>query len=328
MFSVFMPLRKMPLTPNGKIDKPALPFPDTAHFGASLSLETNQNLLTPTQRTISKIWSRLLPHAFSNSIPLDQSFFDLGGHSILATRLIFELRKGCGVDVPLGLVFSEPTIRGQAREIESLIKADLNIDSGYLEKEYVNKKEITNNLRKNGAGAGAGEIYSSTKMNNNTTDSVTTTTKSSPNASPFYFEDLVSLISQLPSSYPPLPSFHPRNVYFVTGVTGFLGAFILSALLESCPNTHIIAHVRAADKNSGLERVRKNCSAHLVWKEEWVTDGKIEIAPGDLEKDRLGLEEDAWKRYCEIVDVIVHNGALVRIGGKERVGYGYNEKIP
>src|SRR6185312_4082914 len=130
-----------------------------------------------------------------------------------------------------------------------------------------------------------------------------------------YFEDLTDLITSLPSSYPPLPPTHTRTVFFLTGVTGFLGAFILSALLNSHPDIRIIAHVRAADERSGLERIRKTCSAHLVWKEEWVENGKIEVALGDLEKERLGLEEDIWKRYCEIVDVVVHNGALVRIEG-------------
>ena len=288
---MFVPLRKMPLTPNGKIDKPALPFPDTVQI-AEKAISDHQHPLTPIQRTVCKIWIRLLPHASSQSLPLDESFFDLGGHSILATRLIFELRKECGVSIPLGLVFNEPTIRGQAREVERLIKGELNIDSGDVEGDECVKKNM---------GTEAGEAYS-TEI---TTGAFATT----------YFEDLTDLITSLPSSYPPLPPTHTRTVFFLTGVTGFLGAFILSALLNSHPDIRIIAHVRAADERSGLERIRKTCSAHLVWKEEWVENGKIEVALGDLEKERLGLEEDIWKRYCEIVDVVVHNGALVRIEG-------------
>lgn len=90
----------MPLNPNGKIDKPALPFPDTAE-AASVPTQTSSEKakLTSTELAISAIWAKLLPSSPS-SIPIDESFFDLGGHSILATRLIFELRKTFVVDAP------------------------------------------------------------------------------------------------------------------------------------------------------------------------------------------------------------------------------------
>jgi hypothetical protein len=100
----------MPLNPNGKIDKPALPFPDTA-LQAPVSASAKSQKLTPTQKTIHDVWMSLLP-APPGAIELDENFFDLGGHSILATRATFELRKAFVVDVPLGLVFDQPTISG------------------------------------------------------------------------------------------------------------------------------------------------------------------------------------------------------------------------
>ena len=67
-----------------------------------------------------------MPNA-PNPIPLDESFFDLGGHSILATRLIFEIRKVFVVNAPLGLIFEQPTIAGLVAAVEALRNADLGL---------------------------------------------------------------------------------------------------------------------------------------------------------------------------------------------------------
>ncbi len=87
----------MPLNPNGKIDKPALPFPDTAQ-SATAAPATGK--ATSTEEKMRELWSKILPNA-PHPLPLQESFFDLGGHSILATRLIFEIRKTFVVDAPL-----------------------------------------------------------------------------------------------------------------------------------------------------------------------------------------------------------------------------------
>ncbi|TFY78984.1 hypothetical protein EWM64_g5026 [Hericium alpestre] len=123
--SLFVPLKRMPLNPNGKIDKPALPFPDTAQ-AASIEPQAPAAGLptaTATEQAMQAIWTRILPNAPS-PIPLDESFFDLGGHSILATRLIFEIRKAFVVNAnaltcdPLppataGLFEAQPALRQQ-----------------------------------------------------------------------------------------------------------------------------------------------------------------------------------------------------------------------
>ncbi|KAF8180379.1 alpha-aminoadipate reductase Lys1p [Pholiota molesta] len=109
--TLFVPLSRMPLNPNGKIDKPALPFPDTAQA-------------SPTEITMQNIWAAILPNA-PKPIPSDESFFDLGGHSILATRLIFEIRKMFVIDAPLGLIFEQPTIAGLVEAVDALRNGDL-----------------------------------------------------------------------------------------------------------------------------------------------------------------------------------------------------------
>ena len=97
--TVFVPMTRMPLNPNGKVDKPALPFPDTAQL-AQASVRKHQangdHQYTPTQKVVRDIWLSVIPHA-SPSISLHDNFFDVGGHSILATRMIFEIRKSLAV---------------------------------------------------------------------------------------------------------------------------------------------------------------------------------------------------------------------------------------
>ena len=115
----------MPLNPNGKIDKPALPFPDTAAIASTESRAIDTEKISPTEKSIQSIWAAVLPNA-PTPLPLDESFFDLGGHSVLATRLIFEIRKSFIVDVPLGLLYDHPTIREQAAQVDPEIQVPIS----------------------------------------------------------------------------------------------------------------------------------------------------------------------------------------------------------
>ena len=113
------------MNPNGKIDKPALPFPDTVEAVSSLAAPSTQKL-NPSEQAMHSIWRELLPSS-PTSIPPDENFFDLGGHSLLATRLIFEVRKAFVVNAPLGLVFERPTIRALSAAIDNLRNVDFGL---------------------------------------------------------------------------------------------------------------------------------------------------------------------------------------------------------
>ena len=261
--AVYFPLSKLPLNPNGKIDKPALPFPDTV-IGSASAPSTE---LTPTQNEIHDIWRHLLPSP-PLSIGIDEDFFDMGGHSILATRLIFEIRKAFVVDIPLGLVFERPTIRGLATDVDHLRHADLRLD-------------VTN-------GSG-----SQTTMR---TD---------------YAADVDVLSASLPT-FRPLPddfSTKPLTI-FLTGATGFLGAFILRDLL-SRRVAKVICLVRAKQAEQGLQRLRESGEGRGVWRENWVKTRQVEAVVGDLAEERFGLSKHEWDRIAEEADVVLHNGAVV-----------------
>ncbi|HEV7398617.1 MAG TPA: amino acid adenylation domain-containing protein [Pyrinomonadaceae bacterium] len=110
--SVFLTLEKMPLLPNGKIDRRALPPIDP------LQLNLDSNYLpasTPTEEILADIWSEVLDVARVN---LNDNFFELGGHSLLATQVITRARETFGQELTLRSLFETPTLAGLARTIE------------------------------------------------------------------------------------------------------------------------------------------------------------------------------------------------------------------
>ncbi|KAI0317313.1 alpha-aminoadipate reductase Lys1p [Amylostereum chailletii] len=270
--TLFVPLKRMPLNPNGKIDKPALPFPDTAQAAAVEPRHTTDaRKATPVEETMRDIWFKILPNA-PMPIPLDESFFDLGGHSILATRLIFEIRKAFVIDAPLGLIFDQPTIAGLASEVDALRNADLGL-----------------------------------------TSPVTNSTPQASTRSSDYGSDLEKLTAKLRGSYPPLPrdlSSSPVTV-FLTGATGFLGAFILRDLLVREQVQKVVCLVRAPSAEKALDRLKQSASDRGVWDENWVADARLEVVRGDLDQEQFGLDTASWERVAKEADVVLHNGALV-----------------
>jgi len=112
--SAFVMLAEMPLTPNGKIDRRALPAPDTSRP------ETTRLFVAPrnaTEETLAGIVAKVLN---LQQVGVHDDFFELGGHSLLATQVISRLREACYVDLPLREIFEHPTIGELAHVISQL----------------------------------------------------------------------------------------------------------------------------------------------------------------------------------------------------------------
>ncbi|WP_158102702.1 thioester reductase domain-containing protein [Lentzea kentuckyensis] len=101
---------------------------------------------------------------------------------------------------------------------------------------------------------------------------------------------------------------HDDRTYFLTGATGFLGAFILAELLDRTGAT-VHCLVRAADDADGADRIRGAMTEFRTWRDEYAT--KIVPVPGDLTKPLLGIPEDRFSQLAREVDVIYHAGAQV-----------------
>jgi len=109
--SYFIPIEKIPLTPNGKIDRKALPEPGK---------ETGNRYIAPrdaAEEKLACIWAEVLgkdtyPGTRSSAIGIDDNFFRLGGHSLKAARITAKIYEEFHVKIPLLELFKTQTIRG------------------------------------------------------------------------------------------------------------------------------------------------------------------------------------------------------------------------
>ncbi|MEP6487764.1 amino acid adenylation domain-containing protein [Microcoleus vaginatus GB2-A3] len=122
--SAFVLLDALPLTPNGKIDRLALS--QRCDYVSDETAFTEPQ--TPTEKEIAEIWTALLG---LEKVGTNQNFFDLGGHSLMATQLISRVRSCFGVELAMCDFFAAPTIDNLAELIEEEILA--NADSNQID---------------------------------------------------------------------------------------------------------------------------------------------------------------------------------------------------
>jgi surfactin family lipopeptide synthetase A len=102
--SVFVALPAMPLTPNGKVDRRALPVPQPDDSPVSPDTVAPKDEL---ESRLVKIWESILGR---QPITVRQNFFELGGHSLLAVRLMHRVEQAFGKRMPIATLFQAPTI--------------------------------------------------------------------------------------------------------------------------------------------------------------------------------------------------------------------------
>ena len=100
--SQFVHLDRLPLNPNGKLDRKALPAPDAQPQAGEGTLPRNV-----TETKVAEVWSEVLGR---QGIGIHQQFFDLGGHSLSATRIVARLRGVFQIPLTLRNLFENPTV--------------------------------------------------------------------------------------------------------------------------------------------------------------------------------------------------------------------------
>ncbi|MBC8030243.1 MAG: amino acid adenylation domain-containing protein [Pyrinomonadaceae bacterium] len=103
--SAFVMLERFPLTPNGKVNREALPAPESSRTELEKTFAPPQDEL---ELKLARIWEKVLA---VGPIGIDENFFELGGHSLLAVRLFAQLEKSFGKNLPLATLFQAPTVR-------------------------------------------------------------------------------------------------------------------------------------------------------------------------------------------------------------------------
>ncbi len=143
--SAFVGLDAFPLTPNGKVDRRALPAPE-ASTGTSDDLIAPR---TPEEETLAKLWGELLNLP---AVDVRANFFDLGGHSVLGTQMLSRIEYEYGIELSLRVLFEAPTLEQMAvRVADACAKADQNdLEALLLKLEHLSDSEVEQQLTGDG----------------------------------------------------------------------------------------------------------------------------------------------------------------------------------
>ncbi|RYZ35944.1 MAG: amino acid adenylation domain-containing protein, partial [Myxococcaceae bacterium] len=108
--TAWVELSSLPLSANGKVDRKALPVPEAPRVSAAEVVAPRNAMET----ALAAIWAEVL---HLESVGIHDDFFELGGHSLLATQVVSRIRSTLGVELPLGDLFSAPTVATLAEKL-------------------------------------------------------------------------------------------------------------------------------------------------------------------------------------------------------------------
>jgi amino acid adenylation domain-containing protein len=111
--SLIQPLQAFPLNPNGKVDRKKLPQPEVSEASEAMVAPA-----TEIEQRLAEIWKSVLQ---CDSVSVTANFFEMGGHSLMAAKLIAKIRAGFGISFPLAQLFESPTIRACALCVENAL---------------------------------------------------------------------------------------------------------------------------------------------------------------------------------------------------------------
>lgn len=261
-----------PLTHSGKVDRKALPAPDgrPARAPAESSPPT-----TPTERTVATIWSALL------AVPVDRiqrhdDFLDLGGHSLLMTRLMVEVRERFGVKFTMRELFDARTVATFS--------------------ELVDRRRRTQAGREHARAATARQSeWARERMGLLMREAEL----------PAHIAPARGLAYE--------PRGRPKSA-LVTGATGFLGAYIVAEILQTT-DAEVYCLVRPKHGNRGRDRIEAQMRHYNLWHEgdDWQAqwEARVHVVDGDVILPRLGMVGPAYEALARDLDCVIHSAAHV-----------------
>ncbi|ORW75374.1 non-ribosomal peptide synthetase [Mycobacterium sherrisii] len=263
-------LDTLPRTVNGKLDKRALPAPEYQNAVRYSPPET------PTEEIVAGIYGQVLG---LERVGVENSFFDLGGDSLSAMRVVAAINTAFDSNLSVRTLFEAPSVRSVSHRLDHDTDAD-DADSHGPSYAFVHGRDTT--------GLRASDL---------TLDK---------------FIDETTLIT---APTLPGPSAEARTV-LLTGATGFLGRYLALEWLKQLKRVEgkLICLVRAGSDEEAWRRLEKTFDSgdpRLVEHFHQLAADHLEVVAGDKGEAHLGLDEQTWQRLAESVDLIVDSAAVV-----------------
>ena len=272
-----------PKTLNGKIDRKSLEKDESVH---EQSHSCNTNLLSEEEYLAAKHWATVFKFEESAIYYLNKetSFQELGGDSLQLVRLQRLIEDDLKQTVPFTEISKADTLADLAELIRQFKVS--NTSHTKTATQSMNKTDTLRRLIIEDSELG-NDVF---QMNEITEYSQSNDTQS---ALPYGATNIMQ----------------PRNI-LLSGVTGFLGTFILSELLEQT-DFHVFCMVRATCKAKGLSRIIDSMNKYNLWKSKYVL--RITVIESDLTQQRFGLSKNMYSMLENKVDVVFMNGAEVNM---------------
>jgi amino acid adenylation domain-containing protein len=139
--ALYVGVERLPLTRHGKVDRAALPAPRWADAAGERPAATPR---TPLERDLAGVFASVLG---LEQVGIHDSFFALGGHSLMATRLVARVAEAVGVELPLATVFERPTVAELSEVVGRLRAAGRSVEEILAEVEALSDDEARDRLR-------------------------------------------------------------------------------------------------------------------------------------------------------------------------------------
>jgi amino acid adenylation domain-containing protein/thioester reductase-like protein len=286
--SAFVVMDTLPLMPNGKVDRRALPAPNRARPILNEAFVAPRTLV---EEQLAEIWATVLG---IEPVGIHDNFFELGGHSLLTAQMLSLVQKTFHVELPLIRLFEAPTVAelaqainaayhsGSAATIDNVTVPNLNAEV-VLDPTIIPPSPLLPHFL-----------------------SPTLPLRPQPQRGPRQFCGRPEATQ--PGSL--APSKQSCERIFLTGATGFIGAFLLHELLRQT-KAIIYCLVRSSSPEAGKQKIRSTLERYLLWNEQ--LDSRIIPVIGDLSQPFLGQESQEFRELASKIDSIYHDGALVNL---------------
>ncbi|HEY5731500.1 MAG TPA: thioester reductase domain-containing protein, partial [Anaerolineales bacterium] len=267
-----------PQTANGKVHRAGLPSPPSLFPAGERRKGESEPPSTQTEKKLAQAWANILDIDMS-IIGHDSDFFDLGGHSLLMTLLMVEVRKSFQVSFNLREFFAASTLGKFAELIDERRRQEISSQPNI------------------------GRAPASTRTSEWARQRMAFLQREAE--LPRYIAPARGL------SYQPVKEI--QNV-LLTGGTGFLGAYVIAEILKTT-NASVYCLVRPRRGEDSKQRIEKQMKQNQVWAgdEAWFSawQNRLHVVGGDVTLPRLGMMDAEYEFLSRKVDAIFHGAAHV-----------------